>query len=209
MATPFNNLNNEQKGDVIRYMINNPAQARQANETVDFTNILTKANVNVRDIPAQGVLNAFKNTLAQRGFVDGLFQNVAGIGDTQLSLSLAGAGAAGTQLSGQLLQAETSRDLGLAQQQLNRQKVESAILAPSDYIKNKNRDLDRIDQQSLTVFNQSFSKYLNDYRFPRDKAKDKAMSDARIYKQILMKQHNIQFPAELLKQAKSRIQQNV
>lgn len=208
----FNGLSDVQKGAIVRYLLGD-ITGRRTGGAINFTGnnaVDEEGRVNVNaNIPSTANLNQLRTVLNQNGFLDSLLGTVrSAISNERISALLADVGNL-RPASEPLRQLQVSRDTGFAQQQYQREKVESAILKPSEYIKQKNIDLNRIDNDALGIYNTSFNKYLRDYRMPTEKAKNKAMNDARSYKQILMKQHNQEFPAELLKQAKSRIQQNV
>ena len=100
-------------------------------------------------------------------------------------------------------------EVGLGKIEKERKIKETAITTPDNYIREVNEDLRSIDQQALTVYQNSYFKYHVEYRYPSDEAKRLALSDMNTYREILMKQHEAIYGKKEYEDAKSRIIKNV
>ena len=181
-------------------------------------------NLGANEHPSQDELLNFKRDmiLFLREYVDGVgFTIKQSVSDEALS-RLAGNerlngiasgdfGGAATfiQSAGTGSIAGDTRETGVDRGIFERTKLEDAILRPDQYIQRANLDLKNIDEQSLDVYRRSFRKYYEDYKYSAEEAKKRAMADKDTYYNMLKKQHDEVFKADLFKQAKKRIVRNM
>lgn len=211
------------RGALIRYAFPNPSRLITNGAAIDFTAgeyalqggaVKFGANLNDNQSPTIAQMEAFKKLLftSFREYIDGLGVDFArGITDEQIGV-LGGTARALTSIGVQefVMTANASasgfstdeRETGIDQDGYLRGLQQKAILNPDTYIIEKNADLKRIDEQSLTVFRESFNRYFNVYKYSRQDATKKALADRLEYKKLLERQHDLIYKTALESQAK-------
>ena len=96
-------------------------------------------------------------------------------------------------------------DTGIAHEQFKRTLKENAIRTPDTYVKDANTALTQIDSDILVVYQKSFDKYVNEYKYPIEKAKEMAISDMKEYKKLLLKQYNSVYDNKYYEEAGKKI----
>lgn len=99
-------------------------------------------------------------------------------------------------------------EVGLSKLEKKRNLEASAIKNPEDYIDAVNDDLASIDKQAFIVYQQSFFKYHNEYKYESGRAKELAIGDMNVYKDMLLKQHKAIYDKTEFDNASKRIISN-
>ena len=220
------------KGALIRFLFADPYRlTTPVDQILNFTTGIYAANggaakfggnLNAGHHPTQAQMIGFKEKMLVnlREFVDSIgFTIKATVPDEELG-RLAGAAtldgldhergiARFLQSQGTGSLAGDTRETGVDRGVFERSNTEDAILRPNVYIERANNDLRRIDELSLNVYRESFRKYYDEYKYDIAEAKKRAMSDKDNYYNMLKKQHDEVFKADLFKQAKKRIVKQV
>lgn len=102
---------------------------------------------------------------------------------------------------------EDYKKLGYDKEIIKNERINSAILDPVTYLKNKADDEKRIIDKAYNSYNEAYEQYRK-FGYDENTAFEKAKLAANAYKQQLDKIHEKEFPAEITKDAKSRIVKN-
>jgi hypothetical protein len=234
MANVYDDKEAEQRGRILRLLLNNPSlSSDDGGGGLNFNTTPWSDNgggaffgTNIKNdagsIPTIGALNALNSRLVREYsfLLDGLTGKIGGyttdltIGNTFPTADLKSADGENVIKTRQNygFGSNIDRDkieVGLGKIEKSRQIKTSAIQKPDDYIKEVNADLKSIDDQAFIVYQNSFFKYHNQYQYPSDQAKNLAMSDMNTYKDILLQQHKAIYQKEDFTTASSKIIQNV
>lgn len=222
----WNAATNEQRGKIIKWVLDGPIATRSlAAYGADWTPAVTgNIKFSNNNYPTTNNFTTFLNYLRTnlREYLDGLTRSKIALSVTDESLGKLGSAnnlavnpqQVGTFVSSiplsSVLVGTESGDLssGTAKEAEARRLKELAILNPDQYVKEKNNDIRNIEALSLQVFNSSFNRYHNDFKYPSDDAKKHAIQDMNAYKQLLMKQHNAKFNVSDYQKASGKIIKN-
>lgn len=206
--TDFNKLSSKKRGIVIRYIFN-----------YDVSDIADKlkddANIEINEVIDKKIKSTVTELIRDNYsfFLDGLGKKINnGVSNTKL-------GNAFTELIDPWVDhrskfgfAITEKDdmieVGLSKLEKKRDLESKAIKSPEDYIDAVNDDLKSIDKQAFNVYQQSFFKYHNEYKYESGRAKELAISDMNVYKDILLKQHKAIYDKTEFDNASKRIISN-
>jgi hypothetical protein len=222
MAEAWEEHSNAQRGAFIRSFWNKPNTITKSLVSKNFISATAdpkgSLGVDYSTYPTEKPMDRFKAKVftSFREYLDGVgFNFAANISNEQIGI-LAGPNPDLTDINAQEFVRRAgiigggagfnpSRETGVEQEEFTRGMTQSAILTPDDYIKQANNDLKRIDDQSLIVFNASLDKYYNEYKYPFEEAKKKALEDQKVYRSLLMKGHREMFKAELFNKADKKL----
>lgn len=98
-----------------------------------------------------------------------------------------------------------AQETGIAHQQYIRGLEQKVITTPDVYVADANKELQDIDDKTLTVYNTSLKKYYNDYKYPLEKSKEMALHDKDVYKRILLDQYNRIYKRDMFEEASKKI----
>lgn len=223
MATNWGDHTEEQRGRLIRYYITNTDKANDASDGVlnvavgDLGKLNLGSSYAANQYPTKAHVKAFRKFLMinYRDYLDGFnfgFRgdvsdyNIGVLGGDNRNLETHGEEGF---IEGSGILGADARETGVEKEIKDREITSSAILAPDQYIKNANEDLKKIDRQSLDVFKASFKKYYEEYKYTSEESKKRALADKNAYYNMLKKQHDLIYKADLYKKASKRINKNV
>lgn len=100
---------------------------------------------------------------------------------------------------------EASKYVGFAKDEIEDAKKIEALENPTNYLKTKLIDKQRIHAISLKAYQDALLKYSSEYGYDRDTAEKKAKETAKAINHELMKQHKKEYPDEFGKIAEGKL----
>jgi hypothetical protein len=100
---------------------------------------------------------------------------------------------------------EASKYVGFAKDEIEDAKKIEALENPTNYLKAKLIDKQRIHAISLRAYQDALLKYSSEYGYDRDTAEKKAKETAKAINHELMKQHKKEYPDEFGKIAEGKL----
>ncbi len=206
MATHFDDLTPANlKGEAVRKLLSGEVTLVQAALANGLIQGLT-----VDDLPTAAQLLQIKNYLRTLGLTDSLIGKI-NILDTELGEAVFSRDITGATVPQQIAGAgavsriEAKKFLGFAKEEIDNQKKIQALTNPGDYLRRKNEDIARINNESLVFYQDAVRKYSTEYGYDQETAMKKAKDAANAVHGELMKQHRIEYPSEFQNIAEGKL----
>lgn len=222
MATTWVLANKEHKGHLIRFFFNSTSLMRTGyGSAADYTNLGGKNGGSYlnNEYPLKADMDEFKKIVIRNfsEYLDSLslgFKST--ITDTQISnlygdtiiptLDTVGfTSYVESRASGGGAEQET----GVSQKKYIQKMNENAITNPDQYVKDYNIEKNRIEEESLKVYNTSYDLYYGKYLYPSEEAKKMAKADKDRYVKMLEDQMHIVWKQPTFNQAANRIYRKI
>lgn len=205
--TKFSDLSSRDRGFVVRALLN-------TRDVTDFKNVVANENIAFDEIENfAGMRRAYFKGLIIENYpylLDGLYKSFKpNVTDEEIGDVIINKDNVNTKLGSNYgFNKDDMIEVGLSKLEKKRDLESKAIKSPEDYIDAVNDDLASIDKQAFIVYQQSFFKYHNEYKYESGRAKELAIGDMNVYKEILLKQHKAIYDKTEFDNASKRIISN-
>lgn len=206
MSHFFNDLTPEQRGKAIRLLVSNP-------------NLFVNRGVPNAILPGVTITNTptvdeFRDLkLFIRQNASDTLTGLPNVSDYELGSVIVRAAVPTPEnqlaLTEYARAGEASKYMGFAKDEIEDAKKIEALDNPTNYLKAKLQDKQRIHAISLRSYQDALIKYSSEYGYDRETAEKKAKESAKAINHELMKQHKKEYPDEFGKIAEGKLKRKI